>query len=145
MENRIEIDSLEPGAYRAMYALAKYLEGSELSMVHRHLINMRASQINGCAYCINMHHQEALADGETQQRLILLDTWRETELFTQEERVVLALTEEVTMIGDKGLTSETYGRARELFAPNYIAQLIMAVVTINAWNRLAISTHKKLD
>ena len=144
MENRIDLQKLEPGAYRAMFGLVKYLQQSSLSNAHIHLINVRASQVNGCAYCINMHTQEALAAGETQQRLFLLDAWRETESFTPEEQVVLALTEEVTRISDQGLTAATYEKAGKVFDPNYIAQLIMAVVTINAWNRMAISTHKKL-
>jgi len=145
MENRIDLQKLEPAAYRAMYGLVKYMEQSSLTKAHIHLVNVRASQVNGCAYCINMHTQEALADGETQQRLFLLDAWRESDRFSPQEQVVLALTEEVTRIGDQGLTAETYEKAGKVFEPNYIAQLIMAVVTINAWNRMAISTHKRPD
>jgi len=143
MEKRIDIQQLEPAAYKGMLALEQYLRNSDLSKVHYHLIKIRASQINGCAYCINMHTKEALAEGETQQRIFLLDAWRETEFYTEEERVLLAITEEVTRIGEGGLGSETYKRAEEVFPPNYIAQIIMAVVTINAWSRISISTHKK--
>ena len=88
-----------------------------------------------------MHTKDALKNGETNQRIFLLDAWRETSLFTEEERVVLAITEEVTLIQHHGLSSETYKKAEQVFDSNYIAQIIMAVVTINAWNRIAISTH----
>lgn len=144
MENRIDIQKLEPAAYKGMLTLEQYLRDSELGRTHYHLIKIRASQINGCAFCINMHTKDALAEGETQQRIFLLDAWRDTELYTEEERIVLAITEEVTRISEGGLTQQTYKRAVEVFSPNYIAQIIMAVVTINAWNRIAISTHKKL-
>ena len=101
---------------------------------------MRASQINGCAYCIDMHTKDALKNGETQQRIFLLSAWREVNLYTEEERVVLAMTEEITLISQHGLTPETYQRAKQFFDENDIAQIIMAIVTINAWNRIAIST-----
>ena len=88
-----------------------------------------------------MHTREALQHGETQQRLFLVSAWRETDLFSEEEKVLLALTEEVTLIHKHGLTSETYRAAEKFFDKELIAQLIMAIVTINAWNRIAISTH----
>lgn len=145
MEDRIDIQSLEPAAYKGMLELERYLQKSGLSRTHYHLIKIRASQINGCAYCINMHTVDALAEGETRQRIFLLDAWRDTELYTPEERMVLAITEEVTLIHQGGLTAKTYDEAEQQFGPNSLAQIIMAVVTINAWNRIAISTHKKLD
>lgn len=145
MKERIDIQQLEPAAYKGMFALENYLGHSELSRTHYHLIKIRASQINGCAYCINMHTRDALSEGETQQRIFLLDAWRETQLYTPEERVVLAITEEVTLIHQGGLKDRTYKEAEQLFGPNYLAQIIMAVVAINAWNRIAISTHKQLD
>jgi AhpD family alkylhydroperoxidase len=141
MENRVNINATEPQAFKAMYALEGYLSSSQLTKTHKELIKIRASQINGCAYCINMHTKDALKNGETNQRLFLLDAWRETSLFTEEERVVLAITEEVTLIQHHGLSSETYKKAEQVFDSNYIAQIIMAIVTINAWNRIAISTH----
>jgi len=144
MENRIDIEKLEPAAYKGILALEKYLQESDLSRTHYHLIKIRASQINGCAFCINMHTKDALAEGETQQRIFLLDAWRETELYTEQERALLAITEEVTRISEVGLSQATYNSAVKSFSPNYIAQIIMAVVAINAWNRIAISTHKKL-
>ncbi|NCI47016.1 carboxymuconolactone decarboxylase family protein [Sediminibacterium soli] len=140
MENRINIQKLQPEAYKAMYALENYLQHSQLSKTHLELIKIRASQINGCAFCINMHTSDALKQGETSQRIFLLNAWRETELFTEEERTILAITEEVTLISRQGLSEETYRKAEKLFDESYLAQIIMAVVTINGWNRIAIST-----
>lgn len=144
METRIQIDQVEPNAYKAMYALEKYLQQSQLSKTHKELIKIRASQINGCAFCIDMHTKDALKLGENQQRIFLLNAWRETDIFTEEERVLLQITEEVTLIHEKGLTSDTYKTALEVFDENYFSQIIMAITVINAWNRMAISTHKPL-
>lgn len=142
MENRIDIQQVEPKAYQAMYALESYLQQAALSKTHLELIKLRASQINGCAFCINMHSADALKQGETAQRIFLLNAWRETELFTEEERTILAMTEEITLIQQHGLSNETYQQAEKLFTANYIAQIIMAISTINAWNRIAISTSR---
>ncbi|MFC4219886.1 carboxymuconolactone decarboxylase family protein [Flagellimonas marina] len=145
MEKRIQIDVLEPQAFNAMFGLEKYMQEGQLSKTHYELIKIRASQINGCAFCINMHTKEAIKLGENPQRLFLLDAWWDTELYSEEEQIVLKITEEVTLIHENGLTSETYQKAMKLFGENYLAQIIMAVVTINAWNRIAISTHKPFD
>lgn len=142
METRMDI---QQDAYKAMYALENYLQHSQLSKSHKELIKIRASQINGCAYCINMHTKDALKQGETTQRIFLLNAWKETDLFTEEEKVILAMTEEITLISKNGLTDETYTIASKLFDKGYIADIIFAVVTINSWNRIAISTHKQLD
>ena len=144
MENRIEIQELEPNAYKHMLALENYLQNSQLTKTHLELIKIRASQINGCAFCINMHTSSALKQGETNQRIFLLNAWKETELFTQEEKVILSMTEEITLIHKNGLSDETYKQAETFFDKNYIAQIIMAVVTINAWNRIAISGRKSI-
>ncbi|MDP2687005.1 MAG: carboxymuconolactone decarboxylase family protein [Aequorivita sp.] len=144
METRIQIDQVEPNAYKAMYPLENYLQQSQLSKTHKELIKIRASQINGCAFCIDMHTKDALKLGENQQRIFLLNAWRETDLFTEEERVLLQITEEVTLIHEKGLTSDAYKKALEVFDENYFSQIIMAITVINAWNRMAISTHKPL-
>jgi len=142
MENRIDIQQLEPDAFKAMFALENYLHNSGLSRTQFYLIKIRASQINGCAFCINMHTTDALKQGETAQRIFLLNAWKETGLFTEEEKTILAITEEVTLISQNGLSDETYRQAEQLFDGNQIAQIIMAVVTINAWNRIVISTKK---
>ena len=142
MSNRINIMQQQPEAYKAMLGLEKYLSTAAIPPLHKELIKMRASQINGCAYCIDMHTRDARKLGETEQRIYLLNAWREVHnLYTEEERCILAITEEVTQISQHGLTEETYAKAAELFEPAYLAQIIMAIVTINAWNRIAISTQ----
>ncbi|MEK6151930.1 carboxymuconolactone decarboxylase family protein [Flavobacteriaceae bacterium 3-367] len=144
MDKRIQIDAAEPLAYKAMFALEGYLQQGQLSKMHKDLIKIRVSQINGCAFCIDMHTKEALKNGEDQQRLFLLDAWRHTDMFTEEEKTLLQITEEVTLIHLNGLTVETYQKAIEHFDANYFSQIIMAITTINAWNRIAISTHKPI-
>jgi AhpD family alkylhydroperoxidase len=141
MENRVNIEEIEPKAYKAMYALEGYLAATQLTKRQKDLIKIRASQINRCAFCIDMHTSDALKNGEHIQRIFLLDAWRETNLFTEEEKAILAITEEVTLIAKDGLSDETYSKAEQFFDKNVIAQIIMAVVTINAWNRIAISTN----
>lgn len=142
MENRIDIEQVEPRAFKAMYGLEDYLQKSALSKVHLELIKIRASQINGCAFCINMHTSDALQQGESARRIFLLNAWRETELFDEAEKTILAMTEEITLIQQGGLSDQVYKQAKEVFEENYIAQIIMAIVTINAWNRIAISTQR---
>jgi AhpD family alkylhydroperoxidase len=142
MEKRLNIQEIQPEAYKAMYALEKYLSTTQLSKNYKELIKIRASQINGCAFCIDMHSKDALKGGETAQRIFLLSAWREApNMFTEEEKLVLTMTEEVTFIHRHGLSEETYSKAHELFGAEYTAQLLMMIVTINAWNRIAISTH----
>ena len=142
MSKRINIEELEPKGYKAMLGLEGYLATTKLNKTHKELIKIRTSQINGCAFCIAMHTKDARSQGETEQRIYLLNAWRETEnIFTEEERVVLALAEEIALISNRGLSEETYQKAKALFDDNYIAQLIMVAVTINGWNRIAISTH----
>jgi AhpD family alkylhydroperoxidase len=141
MKTRVNVQATEPAAFKAMFGLEAYLKTSKLTPIQLHLIKIRASQINGCAFCIDMHTKEALKDGETQQRIFLLNAWEETTLYTEEERVILAITEEVTLITKAGLTDKTYSAALAMFDENFITQIIMAVVAINGWNRIAISTH----
>lgn len=141
MEKRININEMEPQAYKAMYALENYLATSKLSKIQKELIKIRTSQINGCAFCLDMHTKDALKYGETTQRIFLLNAWRETNLFTAEEKAILALTEEITLIYNHGVSDETYKKATAFFDKNEIAQIIMAIATINAWNRIAISTQ----
>ncbi len=143
MDKRINIEEIEPNGYKAMFALENFLATSKLTKTHKELIKIRASQINGCAFCINMHTKDARKNGETEQRIYLLNAWRETQLFTEEERAVLAMTEEVTLIANGGLSDETYRKAKDIFDDQYIAQIIMMIVTINAWNRIAVSTLRQ--
>lgn len=139
---RIDLLSLEPNAYKAMFGLESYLQNTSLQKSHYELIKIRASQINGCAFCLDMHTKDALKIGETQQRIFLLNAWRETSLFTEEEKTLLDLTEKITLIHHGGVSDELYEKAVNTFGENYLAQIIMAVVAINGWNRIAISTHK---
>ena len=143
MDKRIDISELEPDAYKSMFGLEKYLAGCELDPNLRELIKIRASQINGCAYCIEMHTTEARKLGETEQRLYALMAWRESPLFTAQERAVLALTEEVTLIAGSGLSENSYNAALEVLGENRLAQALMQIVTINAWNRMAVSTNMR--
>ena len=141
MNDRVNIEQSQPRAYKAMYALEGYLATTQLAHTQKDLIKLRASQINRCAFCIDMHTKEAINHGETLQRIVLLDAWRETNLFTDEEKALLAITEEVTLIVVHGLSDDTYQQAQAFFDNDHIAQIIMAVVTINAWNRIAVSTN----
>jgi AhpD family alkylhydroperoxidase len=132
---------IEPKAYGAMMGLEKYLEGTSMNPVHAEMIRIRASQINGCAYCINMHTKDARAAGETEQRIYLLNAWRETTLYTPEERAILALVEEVTLISGRGVSDKTYEEAEAVLGRKYLSQVLAATIVINAWNRLGISAH----
>lgn len=141
MEQRVQIAEAFPEAIKGMMGLVTAISKTNLTPIQKELVKMRASQINACAYCLDMHTKEALKIGETQQRIFVLAAWRETDLFTDEEKALLALTEEVTLISQKGVTDETYKRAETFFSRETIAQIIMATVLINAWNRMAVSTH----
>src|SRR5690606_28058533 len=145
MQKRININISEPEALKAMIGLEKYLAKTGISKTLKELIKIRASQINGCAYCLDMHTKDALKYGESNQRIFILSAWKEaTEFFTEEEQAALAMTEEITLIHQNGLSEETYRNALKVFSEKQIAQLIMANVTINAWNRMAVSTHLKI-
>ena len=141
MSTRVKIDKALPEVYKAMYALSGSTANTALSVTHRELIKIRASQINGCAFCIDMHTKDARKAGETEQRIYGLSAWRDTPFYDEKERVLLALTEEVTLISNGGVSDKTYKNALAVLDENYIASAIMAIVTINAWNRIAISTQ----
>jgi AhpD family alkylhydroperoxidase len=140
MNERIVIKEVDLEAYVLMYAFEKYLGKINLTPIQKELIKIRASQINGCSFCINLHTQSARKLGETEQRIYALTAWRETPFFNEHERAILALTEEVTLI-QHHVSDETYNKAASLFDQQSLAQLIMAIVAINAWNRIAISTN----
>jgi len=139
MKPRISIPKVDPEAYKALGVLSNYIENSSLTKTHKELIKIRASQINGCAYCIDMHTKDARKAGETEQRIYALNAWRETPFFTEEERAILALTEEVTLIQNH-VSEKTYEEAARVLDERYLAQVIMAVVNISAWNRIGIAT-----
>lgn len=142
MTKRININEVAPQAYKAMMGLEMYLTNVEISKTLKELIKIRGSQINNCAYCIDMHTKDSLKNGETNQRIFLLSAWKEAKSFyTEEEQAVLVMTEEITMISQNGLSEEAYENASKFFSETQIAEIIMAIVTINAWNRIAVSTH----
>jgi len=142
MTKRININKVAPQAFKAMFGLETFLAGAEISKTLKELIKIRASQINNCAYCIDMHTKDALKNGETNQRIFLLSAWKEVKsFFTEEEQAVLVMTEEITLISQNGLSEEAYENASKFFSESQIAEIIMAIVTINAWNRIAVSTH----
>jgi AhpD family alkylhydroperoxidase len=145
MSTRINIAAVDAAAYRAMMGLEGYLQTISLNHIQKELIKIRASQINGCAFCLDMHAKDAIKYGESPQRIFILEGWREaTEFFTEEEQVLLAMTEEITLISQKGLTEETFQKAKQYFDDAQISQIIMAIVTINGWNRIAVSTHMQI-
>lgn len=139
MAQRINYGRVAPGGYRAMAGLEKYVRESGLERSLLELIKLRASQINGCAYCLDMHWKDARASGESEQRLYSLDAWRETSYYTERERAALAWTEAVTQIAGNHVPDELYEQVRPYFSEEELVNLTLAVVTINGWNRLAIS------
>ncbi|MFA4871095.1 MAG: carboxymuconolactone decarboxylase family protein [Pedobacter sp.] len=142
MGKRINIAELEPAAYKALAGLESYLATTAINKTLKELIKIRASQVNGCAFCINMHTIDARKQGETEQRIYLLNAWREVDgLYTDEERAVLALTEEMTLIANGGVSEETYRNAKSFFDDNLLAQIMVAIITINGWNRMCVATH----
>ena len=141
MSTRIKILDANSASYKAMMNLEMSLQTTSLSNIQKELIKIRTSQINGCAFCLDMHTKDAIKYGETPQRIYLLNAWKETDLFTEEEKVILGMTEEITLIHQKGLTEETYQKATQFFDEEQIKHIIMAVITTNMWNRIAISTH----
>ncbi|MDQ8734113.1 carboxymuconolactone decarboxylase family protein [Paenibacillus sp. LHD-38] len=141
MAERTVIAKEIPAAYQAMLGLEKYLGTTSISKELKELIKIRTSQINGCAYCINMHTKDARALGETEQRIYALSAWRDTRYFTDAERAVLALTESVTLITKEHVPDSVYEEAARHFDSKQVGEIIMAIITINAWNRIAISTN----
>lgn len=141
MKQRLNIQNLEPQAYKVLLEMEKYLSNCGLDKIQRELIKIRASQINQCAYCLEMHTTDALKHGETQRRIFALSAWKESPLFDEKEKTLLAMTEEVTLISQNGLTAETYEKAKNHFSENEIAQIILQIGQINFWNRIAVSSH----
>ena len=139
MEPRIKLENAPKGAYQAMSGLESYVRNSGLEAPLVELLKTRVSQINGCAYCIDMHTKDARAHGETEQRLYALSAWRETPFFSERERAMLEWAESLTLISENHVPDEIYERVRKHFAEDELVNLTMAVVAINGWNRLAIS------
>src|ERR1700674_523455 len=139
MEPRVDARRHAQEAQKAMYALEKYLAESGLEHSLIHLMKMRASQINGCAYCIDMHSKDARALGETEQRLYELDAWRESPYYTDRERAALEWTESLTLISSTHAPDEAFAAVKAQFSEKEIVDLTYAISTINSWNRIAIS------
>lgn len=144
MTQRVDYTKAAPGAYRAIAGLERYVHGCGLEASLLELVKMRASQINGCAFCLDMHSKDARAAGETEQRLYLLNAWREAPLYTERERAALAWTEAVTLISTNQVQDEVYEEARRQFSEQELVNLSMAVIAINSWNRLAISFRSEV-
>jgi AhpD family alkylhydroperoxidase len=143
MEQRLDNPRLAPEATRAMYGLGGYLAACGLEHPLLELVKIRASQINGCAFCIDMHTKDARAGRETEQRIYALNAWRETPFFIDRERAALTRTEAITRIGG-GVSDELYAEARGHFSEKELVDLTWAVAAINAWNRVAISFRSVL-
>lgn len=139
MEPRIDARRHAQEAQKAMLALEQYISACGLEHSLIHLLKMRASQINGCAYCIDMHSKDARALGETEQRLYELDAWRETPFYSDKERAALAWTEAITLVSETHVPDSVYEDVRKYFNEKEIVDLTLVVTTINAWNRLAIA------
>lgn len=145
MQKRINIKELEPKAFSAMHGMETYIRSTSLPPLLLELIKVRASDLNGCAYCIDMHTQEALQEGETTRRLFAVAAWKESPLFTEAERVALQLTDEVTLVSKGGVSDQTYDEVLKHFGENGTAQIIMQIIIINSWNRIAISTNQVFE
>jgi len=141
MKERMNIDSAEPGIYKAMNAAEKQISTFNIDKKLAELIKLRTSQLNGCGYCVNLHSLDARKAGETEQRVFAISAWWETPFFTEAERAALKLAEEITRIHEAGLKEETFQQAKQYFSEQEIAQLIFITTVTNSWNRIAISMH----
>ncbi len=143
MEQRLNYVKTAPRGYRAMEALQDYVDDCGLEPLLLELVKMRASQINGCAYCIDMHSKDARALGESEQRLYELNAWRETPFYTDRERAALLWTEELTLINQGHVPDAVYEEVRRYFSEEELVNLTIAIVAINGWNRLSIGFRSK--
>ncbi|MEV0069319.1 carboxymuconolactone decarboxylase family protein [Amycolatopsis sp. NPDC050768] len=141
MPQRIVMGKVAPEPYKKVFELYTYAQGTvEASLLE--LIKLRASMVNGCAFCVDMHSKDALKAGESAQRLFAVSVWPESPFFSREERAALALTDAVTKIGEDGVPDEVWDEAREIWSEKKVADLVMAIIMINAFNRIAISTRQ---
>jgi AhpD family alkylhydroperoxidase len=139
MKSRIDYLNATPKAVQALLGVEAFVRRSGLDPALVELVKMRASQMNGCAFCLDMHTKDARAAGETEQRLYLLDAWREAPLYSERERAALAWTEAVTRLGPAGVPDDVYELAREHFGEEELVNLTVAIVAINGWNRLNVA------
>ncbi len=141
MEPRINLRNVNPGIYQAMLGLEKQVHASTLERSLLELVKMRASQINHCAYCLDMHSKDARAAGETEQRLYGISAWREAPYYTDRERAALEWTESLTLVAETHVPDDVYERVRAQFSEDELAHLTLAVVAINGWNRLNVAAR----
>ncbi len=139
MEARIDLRHADSRIMQLLLSIERYLHGSSLGTRLQHLVKTRASQINGCAYCLDMHTKDARAEGESEQRLFALDAWRETPFFDERERAALEWTETVTRVAETRVPDDVYERVRQQFTETELIDLTLAITNINAWNRLNIA------
>ena len=139
MKKRIDFSRVGHGAYRAMAALEQHVRASGLEQSLLELVKLRASYINGCAYCVDMHSKDARAEGETEQRIYAVPVWRETPFYTPRERAALEWAETVTNISQRGVPDDVFESVSAHFSEEELVELTLAVIVINGWNRLAIS------
>lgn len=145
LEQRLSVYEIDPHAYESMFAMEKYIHAGDLGEDLLALIKIRASQINGCAYCLDMHGREARAAGVDNRRIDVVAGWREAlSLYSEREQAALALTEQVTLIGRGGVSDDVWAQAAKAFDENELVRVLMAICAINVWNRLAVSTHQAL-
>jgi AhpD family alkylhydroperoxidase len=144
MKPRIDFAKVSPRAVQAMIGLQSYVNNSGLEHSLLELVKMRASQINGCGYCLDMHLKDAMAAGETAQRLVLLDAWREAPFYSARERAALEWTESLTRVGENHVPDEVFAVARAQFSEEELVNLSLAVVAINGWNRLVIGFRREV-
>jgi AhpD family alkylhydroperoxidase len=141
MKARINLMQVAPGILQAMFGLEKQVRQAGLDARLLDLVRMRASQINGCSYCLDMHSKDARAAGETEQRLYGLDAWRETPYYSDRERAALEWTEALTLVAETRVPDDVYDRVRQQFSEDELAHLSLAVVSINGWNRLNVAAR----
>lgn len=141
---RMDFTKFAPDAYRHLFGIEQLIAG-KIDKTLLHLIKVRASQINGCAYCIGMHTDEALRDGEKPERLLMLDAWQESSMFSDKERVALDWLEEITLIADSHASKEAFDGLKVHFSEEEVGWLTLAATMINTWNRIAIASRAQYD
>lgn len=138
--SRIDMAAVAPQAYQAVLGLEKYVR-TNLDHTVLELVKLRASMLNGCAFCVDMHSRDALAAGESSRRLFAVAAWREAPFFTERERTALALTDAVTRLGEHGVPDEVWDAAAKVWSEKELADLVVAIATINVWNRIAVTSR----
>ena len=142
MSERFNIGSLLPDSYKALIKLDSFTRSSAIPPLQREIIKIHASQINGCAYCVDLHAKEAMKLGETEQRIFLISVWREApNIFNDQEKLLLEMTEEITLIHKHGLSDRLYEKAISLWGEKRTAQVMMAIININSYNRIGVGTN----